>query len=124
MIPGWPAAEPPRIRDPYERSLVWRARGIWTRVAQASLIGVLVWLATGSRLALAWWGASVTAAAIDSRICAHFAGRPRTRTSTLVTFSGQAAAAAGFSAVALVLLWTPSPIRLAEAVLVLCAVSL
>ena len=50
-----------RSGDPDERALAWRAASGWTRTAQASLVGVLVWMATGESQALGWLALSASA---------------------------------------------------------------
>jgi signal transduction histidine kinase/ActR/RegA family two-component response regulator len=124
MIPAWPSAEAQRILDPFERTLAWRARDAWIRCLQASLVALLTWLSTGSRLAVLWLAVMLLVAALDRRISRHFLGKARTRTAVVATTAVFTLSATSFALVAPVLLSSPSPIRLAEAVLFLGAVSL
>ncbi len=124
MTPTWGSAEAQRILDPFERTLSWRARGVWTRALQASLAAGLVWLTTGGQLVGLWLTAMLLVIAVDSLVSRQSLGKPRTRTGVVLIAAVFALSAATFSLIAPLLLSAPSPLRLAETVLFLCAVSL
>ncbi|THD61022.1 ATP-binding protein [Phenylobacterium sp.] len=110
--------------DPFERALAWRARSVWTRNAQATMVAGLSWLGAAHHLVLAWLAVTLAMSVADSRLSGWLLRRPRTWRAVALVSAGHLATAASFAAVALLLVQPASPIHLAEAVLVLCAVCL
>jgi signal transduction histidine kinase/ActR/RegA family two-component response regulator len=110
--------------DPFERALAWSARSLWTRNALATLIAGLSWLGAAHHLVLAWLVVTLILGAIDSRLSAWLLRRARTWWAMAVVSASHLATAASFAAIAPLLAQPASPIHLAEAVLVLCAVCL
>ncbi len=124
MIPGWRSPEAQRILDPFQRTLAWRAGSMWTRGLTATLVALLAWFTTGSSLAGLWLAAGLVAVAIDATVSRHFLGKTKTRAAAVLTTMAFTVSAVTFSLIAPLLLSTPSSIGLAEAALLLCAVSL
>ena len=124
MTAGPASAAGARTADPLDRVLTWRARGVWTRGAQAVLVAVLTYFATNDERAALWLAVTLVIGAIDSRLCACIRRRPRTRSAVAVACVSQAAASVSFAAIAALLLSKATPASLAEAMLVLCATCL
>ena len=119
-----PTSSGVRSADPFERVLLWREHGVWTRGAQAMLIAVLAFCATNDNRVAVWLAATIIMGAIDSRLSACVQRRPHPPVATALICVSQALSSISFSAIALVLISRGSPIHLAEAMLVLCATCL
>jgi signal transduction histidine kinase len=124
MIAAVMSDRPLRPGDPDARALAWRAASGWTRAAQATLIGGLVWFATGDRLALVCLAVALGLSFVDAWVSQWALGRPQTRGVRAAAASAHLLSAMGFCSVVLPLERAPSPVHLAGAVLMLCAVSL
>lgn len=110
--------------EPFQRVLAWRQTSVWIRAAQATVIAVLAWFATGDDKVAFWLAATIILGAIDGHFCRRLLANARSRWLMSAACIGQAVTASNFAALALLLLRSPSPVRLAETGLVLCAVSL
>jgi signal transduction histidine kinase len=111
-------------RPAMERFLKWRRDGIWVRVGQAVLVAVLTWLLTRQAAALVWLGMVLCLGAVDVAICRRLLGRLQDRRLFVLAMAAIATSAFCFSSIAGVLLLDPSPVALAGAFLILCAVNL
>jgi len=110
--------------EPFHRALAWRQSGVWVRGAQATFIAVLAWFATGDERVAAWLAATIIMGAIDGQLCRRLLGDLESRWLMVAACVGQALSAVSFASLAFLLLNSPSPIRLAETGLVLCAACL
>ena len=110
--------------DPFERALVWRARNLWPRTLQVTLVAMLCWLGGDHRFVALWAAATMISGAVDSRLSQWLLHRSRTKKAVALVAASYGISAASFAACALVLSRPPTPGHLAEAVLVLCAACL
>ncbi|MBS0360501.1 MAG: response regulator [Proteobacteria bacterium] len=124
IVPGLAAIEASPTIDPYERVLGWRVRNFWARSGQASLVAGLSWLSSDHRWVAPWLAATILINAVESGLSARLLARGRTRAGVVWVSILQALSATSFAGVGLLLAQPPTPVRLAEAVLVLCAACL
>jgi signal transduction histidine kinase/DNA-binding NarL/FixJ family response regulator len=110
--------------DPFERTLAWRARNLWPRTLQVSLVALLCWLGGDRRFVALWFAVAMIWGALDSLLSLWLLHRPRTTRRVALVAASYAVSAASFAASAFVLSQPPTPVHLAEAVLVLCAACL
>jgi signal transduction histidine kinase/CheY-like chemotaxis protein len=113
-----------RLADPFRRVLAWRVSGLQARAVQALLVAGLVFLATGNPVVLAWFAATIAAGIADRWFSMKLLARPDHRALFISTCISFATTAACFASIGLLLLQDTSPVRMAEAALVLCAVCL
>src|SRR5579863_5562126 len=107
-----------------EGVLVWRSTTVPTRLAQASLIGALAYIATGNWLAFMWFAGVLLTILTDAELCRRNLRRLQEIGFDVATGFALALSSSVYAAIGLVLLGNPSPIGVAEAALVLCAVML
>ncbi|HXA39595.1 MAG TPA: ATP-binding protein [Phenylobacterium sp.] len=110
--------------DAFERVLAWRARNVWQRTLQATLVGLLCWLGGDHRFVALWAAVTMTAGVVDGQLSRWLLYRPRAKAAVALVAASYAVSAVSFAACALVLSRPPTPAHLAEAVLVLCAACL
>jgi len=101
-----------------------RMRGERIRAIEGALIGALGWLATQDPRVALWLAAVLATGLVESWLSRRALAAPEPAKHRLSVMAGQALSATVFSGIAVVLLATPSPLRLAEACFVLCAVAL
>ena len=118
------AATPARARARGGRAISWRADTARARAVQMTLTGALTWIATADQLVLPWLTVSVGLCAVDCWASRWALGRPLTARVRGLAAAGHFLAAASFCAVVVLLLRAPSPMHVATAVLVLCAIAL
>jgi signal transduction histidine kinase/AmiR/NasT family two-component response regulator len=98
-----------------------RRRRRWrVRCAQVALIAALAWLATGGLLAIAWLAVTTVFGFLEVLAC-RLGRSPR---NDRIVAAAQGMAALTFAGMGVVLLRDPGPLRLAEALLLLCATTL
>jgi hypothetical protein len=114
----------PAPAEPFRRVLDWRITGLKTRSVQALLVAVLVLLATHNLLVFGWFAVTVLTGLVDRWLSRRLLARPQDKTLVVITCISLGVTAAAFASIGLLLLETPSAVRLAEAALVLCAVCL
>jgi PAS domain S-box-containing protein len=107
-----------------ERVLAWRSGSVPTRLTQAALIALLTYVATNSWLAGVWFAGVVLTALIDAQLCRGNLARWREAGLERRTCISLGVSAFVYALVGLVLLANPSPLGVAQAALVLCAVML
>ena len=106
------------------RVLLWRATTIPTRLAQAALIGALIFIATGSPIVGVWFAATVATVLLDAHLCQLSLDRGEDASFSPLVGVALGLSAAVYGSIALVLLRDAGVIGLAEAALVICAVLL
>jgi signal transduction histidine kinase/ActR/RegA family two-component response regulator len=119
---------PPPTRtgqDAFARALAWRARNLWPRGLQVSVIAALAWLGTGDARVGPWLAATLALGALEQRLGLR-AGRsdasPRLRR---LIYAARIASGGATAAIALVVLGlAPSAVGLAGAILALCGICL
>jgi len=121
FAPPIPSGE---AHEPFHRALAWRRSGVWVRGAQATVIAVLAWFATGDEKVAAWLATTLIIGAIDGHLCGRLLADLESRWLMAAACVAQALSATSFAALAFLLLDSPSPIRLAATGLVLCAACL
>ena len=107
--------------DTFRRVVSRRRRRLCVRSPHGALIAGLAWIATGDVLTLGWLALTLFCGFIETLAGSRYVSG---RGSLRVAAAAQGLAACSFVAVALVLLRQPEPVRLAEAMLLLCAVTL
>ncbi|HTX49200.1 MAG TPA: ATP-binding protein [Caulobacteraceae bacterium] len=105
------------------RVLQWRAITVPTRLGQAALISLLVYIATASWLVAPWSAAVVATVILDAQLCRAELRHADPRF-TPVICAALAASAIAYASVSLILLGAAGPLGVAEATIVLCAVML
>src|SRR6185436_488890 len=110
--------------EAFRRVMRRRTRALPIRIAQAVLIGLLSGVATGDVRVAGWFVLSVAATLLETAAERILPGRLGMGRARLWILAGQALSTICFSAIVVLLLRDPNPIRLAEAVLLLCAVAL
>jgi len=111
-------------REYFFRVLRRRLRGERIRAVEGALIAVLGWFATHDPRVAVWLAAVLATGLFESFLSRRALAAPDPASRRLSAMAGQALSAVVFSGIAVVLLATPSPMRLAEAGFVLCAVAL
>ncbi|THD59927.1 ATP-binding protein [Phenylobacterium sp.] len=124
MTAGLFPAVPVAPSDPFERAMAWRACNMWTRTFQVTLVAGLSWLGGEREFVAIWAATTLVCGLIDSRLSQWLLHRPRTRAGVVLVAASYVLSGASFAASALILSQPPTPMHLAEAVLVLCATSL
>jgi len=124
MTTGLLPAVPVAPSDPFDRAMVWRASNLWPRTFQVLLVAGLSWFGGEHRLVAIWAAATLIFGLIDSRLSQWQLRRRRTRVSVALVAASYVLSGVSFAASAMILAQPPTPMRLAEAVLVLCAASL
>ena len=124
MTAGLLPAVPIAPSDPFERALAWRACSLRTRILQTALVATLAWLGGEHQFVATWAAVTLICGLIDSRLSQWLLHRPRTRAGVALVAASYALSAVSFAASAFILAQPPTPMHLAEAVLVLCAASL
>jgi len=124
MTSGLLPAVPVAPSDPFERAMAWRASSLPARMFQATLVATLAWLGGEHQFVAPWAAATLICCIIDSRLSQWLLHRPRTGAGVALIVASYALSASSFAASAFILARPPTPMHMAEAVLVLCAASL
>jgi signal transduction histidine kinase/AmiR/NasT family two-component response regulator len=124
MTAGQLPAVPVAPSDPFERAMAWRACNMWSRTFQVTLVAGLSWLGGEHQFVAIWAAATLICGLIDSRLSQWLLHRPRTRAGVTLVAGAYVLSGVSFATSALILARPPTPMHLAEAVLVLCAASL
>ena len=111
-----------RIGDPLLRVMTWRAKGLSTRAAQAVLVAGLAWLATaGSMLVWVWLAINLICGFADSSINRWLLQRRQARSTLTIACVSYGVCILAYLSLIGVLLADPTPARIAEIGLLLCA---
>ena len=113
------------LNDPVaSRVLRWRFEGLTVRLAQAVLLGGLCWLHTRQAVLAPWLLLTVAAAAVDAVLSRRLFDRPHDLGLERLTTFTRTASAFIYGSVCFIFLMTPSPISIAAAIFVSCAINL
>jgi signal transduction histidine kinase len=107
-----------------ERVVRWRFDGFWARLGQAAVVAPLAWLVTGSWLAGAWFAAAASLGALDAWAFKRLHERPDSLWRRRLALGVLALSTSAFASVGLLLFIKHSPVSLAGALLILCAINL
>ena len=107
-----------------DRVVRWRYQGFGNRAGQAVLVGVLAWVATRSPLTLAWLAATLSVGGAEALLFRRLHQAGNSVTLRRAALASLAASCALFALIGPVLLVHLTPLTLAEAALLGCAVCL
>ena len=112
-----------RITDPMQRVLAWRTKSLPARAGQAALVAALAWFATGSATIWIWLGATITMTLADTFVSKRLLSAAHRATAAKACLSHMLSLMVFLSVVG-ILLSNPSPARVAEIGLLMCAICL
>ncbi|HEX3367479.1 ATP-binding protein [Phenylobacterium sp.] len=115
---------PVTLSDPFERALAWRAGSLWSRTSQVTLVALLLWFSGQRDMVVVWAVTTWICGLVDACLSRRLLHRRRTPGAIAVVCASYMMSAGTFAASALLLAMPPTPMHLAEAVLVLCAACL
>ena len=116
---------PPKDDRGLGRVVRRRASTLRFRTAQVALVAALVWLATGDTIGTAaWFVVTLAVRVVEGLASGPLLARVGLARARPWILAGQLVSTVSFCAIAAVLLREPSPTRLAEASVLLCAIAL
>ncbi|MFI4976003.1 MAG: ATP-binding protein [Caulobacterales bacterium] len=107
-----------------DRIVRWRFEGYWTRTGQAALVAPLAWLVTHSVFVPIWFAVAVTLSTVDAMLFKRLHGRMNDRRLRAVALTVLGLSTAAFASIGPLMLTHRSPVTLAGAALILCAINL
>jgi CheY-like chemotaxis protein len=114
----------PDVDQPFTQVLTWRVEQFRIRIIQVAVVGLMSTLAIGPTAAAIWAAATAATALLDWRACKILLAKPTSRRALGLVCVSLPLSAVAFATIVIPLLERPARGAVAEAALVLCAITL
>ena len=114
----------PDVDQPFTQVLTWRVEQLRIRIIQAAVVGLMSIAAIGPMAAAIWVAAAWGTALVDARACKMLLAKPTSRRALSLVCVSLPLSAGAFATIVMPLLAHPAHGAVAEAALILCAMTL